>query len=265
MRDLGESPKIIFHVHFITFPYRISDKTLQRRDRTLELNQYDESTLARLLDFCYRRTYSDGEYVEGVAPLLTSMTINDVHDALRAPFDALSYMDDPRLRGICTQCEYFTEEGDEGDSQEEWEDGTLPDRSSSDGYCDSSDDEVSPGVPRSPHGVSLLVNFKVYIAAKELQIPALELVAQNRFAHTLRSHYAGFGDLPSLIEEVYLRTDSSDHLRALICQTVAAEYNKEDEVILKAEMREVMARNGEVATDVLDAVLRLRSEEEDMG
>lgn len=80
----------------------------------------------------------------------------------------------------------------------------------------------------------------------------------------MRSHWARFSDLPALIEQVYLRTDNGDDLRALICQIVAAGYDNEYGMAFKGEIREIMVRNGEFATDVLDTALGLRREWSDM-
>lgn len=259
------------------------------------LDEYDPETVERVLDFCYRRTYSDGEYPEAVAPFFLQMTADDVCDALKAPLAILSGEESRGWTALCSQCdnsekeesegeieeegEGETEEGGEGETEEEGEDEYLPDRCeidcSSADESESSDNETPPvntqsesksptTPPQPPYPISLFINLKVYNAAKELQIPALQLLARERFAHSLRSHWARFSDLPTLIEQVYLRTDSSDHLRSLICQIVAAEYQRGQRVDFKVKVRELMIRNGEFAADVLDAVLRLGADWADM-
>lgn len=216
--------------------------------------------MMRVLYFCYRRTYSDGEFPTTVPPFLTSMTSNDVHDALEAPLAVLSDVEDPEWVAESTECD-----GSKGIEQEQ--DEYLP--SSCDIHCaleydsDSSEDEMPsaeiPSEPQQPpYKISLFANFKVYIAAKELQIPALQLVARERFAHSLRAHWARFADLPALIELVYAKTDESDPLRALICQVAAARYDSKFDMASKANIRELMTKNGEFAAEVLDATLRLR-------
>jgi hypothetical protein len=134
---------------------------------------------------------------------------------------------------------------------------------------DSSNDEVSSvdiptrpqspmNLPQPPYAISLFANFRVYVAAKELQIPALLLVARNRFVHSFQAHWARFADLPGLIEQVYSWTDEGDPLRALICQIVAAGYDSKFEMDFRTEIRELMVKNGEFSAEVLDATLRLR-------
>lgn len=219
------------------------------------------------------------------------MTVDDVRDALETPLALASDVGGLGQKVICTQCNGSDGEGGEGEAQgriedgaqekvqeeaqEEGEDEYLPDRCEIDYFSEdsseSSDDEISPPgtplgpnipeeSPQPPYRISLFANLRVYIAAKELQIPALQLLARERFAHTVRAHWSRFKDFPALIERVYVRTEKGDHLRTLICQIVAAGYGEGRETDFKAKVREVMVGNGEFATDVLDMVLRMRSE-----
>lgn len=244
------------------------------------LNQYDPETLERVLDFCYRLTYSDGEFPEAVAPFLLQMTEVDVRDALKEPLAVASSKEGWRWKTLCTHCDDSERDKDDGVAQEEAEDGYLPDRCeidcSSGGNSESSDDDIPPvntqsesksptTPPQPPYPISLFINLKVYNAAKELQIPALQLLARERFAHSLRCYWARLSDLPGLIQQIYVRTDNGDPLRSLICQIVAAEYGNGRRMDFKVKVREAMAGNGEFATDVLDAVLRLGEEWADMG
>lgn len=213
-----------------------------------------------MLDFCYRHTYSDGEYPESVASFLTKMTAEDVRGALESPIVVVSDVEDPEWTADCIECGGSEEEEDDDDDDEyfpytcdingplefDWE------------LVDEEEPVEDPSQP--PYEISLFANFKVYIAAKELQIPSLQLLARERFAHSLRSHWARFADLPLLIEQIYLRTDRGDPLRALICRIVAADYDIEYEMTFKAEIRELMTRNGEFATEVLETGLRMKSE-----
>lgn len=260
-----------FHIHSTSLPCNFNDRSRKGRDQRVELNQYDPETLGRVLDFCYRRTYSDGEFPETVTSFLTRMTADDVRDALEAPLVAVSDVEDPEWTATCLECD--DSEGDDGG--DEYLPYTCDINSSLDFDLEPIDDEgplvnvlsesrVVEDLPQPPYEISLLANFKVYIAAKELQIPSLQLLARERFAQSVQTHWVRFADFPALIEQVYLRTDESDPLRALICRIVAASYDNEYEMAFKAEIRELMARNGEFATDVLDTALRLRSEWADM-
>ncbi|KAG6355926.1 hypothetical protein INS49_015310 [Diaporthe citri] len=204
------------------------------------------------------------------------MTVDDVRHALEAPLAVVSDVVDPEWTGHCTQREKSEGKENEGvGDQDEYLPDRCEDHDSSDDDFEPLDDEDSlvnlpverqgPATsPQAPYTISLFANFEVYIAAKELQIPALQLLARERFAHTLRAHWDRFVHLDSLIEEVYLRTRHDDPLRALTCHIVAAEYDRGQKLDFKVKVREVVARNGEFATDVLDAVLRLQSEWVDM-
>ncbi|KAK7727947.1 BTB/POZ domain-containing protein 19 [Diaporthe eres] len=244
------------------------------RDESLNLNKYGSRTVRRILDFCYRRTYSDGEYPETVAPFLLSMTAADVRRALEAPLAVVNDVVDLESTGHCTQREE-PKEDEEVEDQDEYLSDNCENYDSSDDDFEPLDDEDSlVGVPverqdpatpaRPPYTISLFANFEVYIAAKELQIPALQLLARERFTHTLRAHWDRFAHLDSLIEVVYLRTNHDDPLRALICRIVAAGYDGKYGMVLKDRVRRFMLRNGEFATDVLDTVLRLKREWADM-
>lgn len=208
------------------------------------------------------------------------MTADDIREALKTPLAVASVEEGRGWRALCTQCDDSEREKDEREAQEEGEDEYLPDRCeidySSGDDSESSDNEIPPvntpsesesqtTPPQPPYRTSLFINLKVYDAAKELQIPALELLARERLAHSLRSHWARILDLEILIQSVYLRTDKDDHLRSLMCRIVAAEYSRGRRKDFKVQMREVMAEDGEFATDVLDAVIRLGDEWADMG
>lgn len=258
------------HIHPTSTPCTHNDKHCQGRDQRLQLNQYDPETLGRVLDFCYRRTYSDGEYPETVAPFLTSMTAEDVRDALDAPPVVARDVEDPKWIGYCHECDN-AEDGDDDDDDDEYlydpcdvhcpldldiepvdDEGPLVDV--------PSESEAQDEWSLPPYEIGLFANLDLYVAAKELQIPALQLLARDRFTHSVRTHWARFDDFPALIEQVYWRTDESDPLRALISQIVAADYGNEYNMSFKAKIRELMARNGELATDVLDTALWLRRE-----
>lgn len=241
------------------------------------------------MDFCYHRTYSDGEYPETAAPSIFQMTADDILVALEAPLAVASDVECPRWRGLCFQFENSEGGKDEEENPEvvdkqaeketrkNPEDRYVPKLSelddSDDNYHCSDDEMPLIHVPltsqelaepqQPPYTISLFANLKVYTAAKELQIPALQLLARKRFAHTLRAHWARFEHFPALIQQVYLRTENGDHLRALICQIVAADYDERRETDFKAELRELMGSNGEFATDVLDTALQMRSEWKD--
>lgn len=250
----------------------------------MKLYTYNSDTLGRVLDFCYRRTYSDGEYPEAVPSFPLNMTAEDVCDALEAPLAVASDEDSSEWKGLCSRCENSgdtvdkdaverTHGGTKDIQDDEGQDEDLPDRDdeSLDDDSESSDDEKSHvNISLDPQGtaeiptpceISLFANLDVYIAAKDLQIPALQLLARQRFAHTFRSHWSRFTHLTALIEDVYLRTDESDHLRPFICQIVASVYRNIHEKDFKAKIRELMKRNGEFAADVVDdMVFQLKSE-----
>lgn len=234
-----------------------------------------------MLDFCYRRTYSDGEFPETAASFLDRMTVDDVQKALEAPLAILSNSEDPEWSAECLWC---------GDSDSEDGGGACEggdsDGGDSDGgeylpcTCDIHNPlnfnmdipcvygkplfDVPLGPSQPPYEISLFANFKVYIAAKDLQIPSLQLLARERFAHSLRSHWSRFAELPLLIEQIYMQTDRNDPLRTLICRIVAADYDIEYEMAFKTEIRELMTRNGEFATEVLETGLRMKKEWADM-
>lgn len=266
----------------------------------MELYTYNADTLGRVLDFCYRRTYSDGEYPEVVPSFPLNMSAEDVYNALEAPLAVASDEDRSEWKGLCSRCEKTGDTVDEktyhredkvedaverthgetkGTEDDDGQDEYLPDRSTDDESLDddseSSDDEDShvnipfdpqgtEAIPYPPYEISLFTNFDVYIAAKDLQIPALQLLARQRFARTFRSHWSRFTDLTALIEDVYLRTDESDHLRPFICQIVASMYGSIFDKDFKAKIREFMKRNGEFAADIADMLVRLKSEWADM-
>ncbi|POS73150.1 hypothetical protein DHEL01_v208459 [Diaporthe helianthi] len=234
----------------------------------LVLNQYRKFILGRVLDFCYHRTYYDGEFPVTVAPFLMSMTLNDVHAALEAPLAVLSDVEDPEWVAGCTECD--APESSEENQDDEYIPYSCNIHCPLDYDSDSSEDGLSsvdiPSRPRSPmeipqppYRISLGLNFEMYVAAKQLQIPALQLVARERFTHSFRAHWRRIWDLNTLIRHVYSETDQSDPLRGLICQMVAAGYDSELDMGFKARIRALMVENGEFAAEVLDVVLQMRN------
>lgn len=105
---------------------------------------------------------------------------------------------------------------------------------------------------QAPYAVSLLTNFRVYIAAQEFQMPALQLLAREKFVHTATTHWFRFEQLSDLVEELYRRTDEADPVRAFTCRLVAARYQAAEEP-LRTLLRSLMGRIGEFARDVLDS------------
>lgn len=266
----------------------------------MDLNQYDPETLDRVLDFCYRRTYSDGEYPETATVILVRQGATDIRDILETP---LAVASDVQGWEGCLECDMPDETEEEQEYKERWElvEEERPDEAQdviqapeepqnpreeqttaeeqgqvedADEYmpcsCDIHfslhvDHDPSPRMPgqmelpQPPYAISLFANFKVYIAAKELQIPALQLVARERFAHSLQTHWHRFAEFPALIKLVYSLTDESDPIRMLVCQVVAASYDTKFGMAFGDEIRGLMAENGEFAAEVLDTTIRLRS------
>lgn len=280
---------------FIPISYHSNVNLWQGPRKRLDLNQYDVETLDRVLDFCYRRTYSDGEYPETVAPCLARMTVSEISDVLETP---LAIVSDVRGLEGCLECNVpddteeeqcalreeerpdkaqnanqtpeeppnTREEQNTAEEQGQVEDADEYMPCSCDIHFNLHDDRGTfPRMPgrmalqQPPYAISLFANFKVYIAAKELQIPALQLVARERFAHSLQTHWHRFADFPALIELVYSLTDESDPLRMLVCQVVAASYDSKFEMAFGDEIRGLMGRNGQFAAEVLDTTLRLRN------
>lgn len=106
--------------------------------------------------------------------------------------------------------------------------------------------------------LSLMTNFRVYVVAIEFQMPALQLLARERFVATATTHWQHYEHLGKLVEELYRRTTATDPVRAFMCRLVAAQYHSAQGP-LRETLRSLMGTVPEFARDVLDCSVQVMS------
>ncbi|RFU81086.1 btb poz [Trichoderma arundinaceum] len=74
--------------------------------------------------------------------------------------------------------------------------------------------------------ISLYTSLRVYIMADKFDVPALKLLARQRFYNTARQAVETYSDFPAVVDELYETTAPTDHIiREIPCRLIAASYN----------------------------------------
>ncbi|KAI9781727.1 MAG: hypothetical protein M1839_005720 [Geoglossum umbratile] len=213
----------------------------------IDLPEDDPYVLERFLQFLYTGTYEDGEYpVLGWPSLPATMTPKRVIKELdRTPgINNTSFVDD------WSDFDYVQEEEDEGESE-------------IDSDCDESgiDDcaaDLTEGAEGEPHRTdwphSLFTSLRVFIMADKFNVPALKLLARNRFYRTAENVYSTCEDFPTVVDEMYRNTTEKDRtMREIPCRLIANQYPSDK--ALRDRVGPVMQEHGDLAVGVLHYVM----------
>jgi hypothetical protein len=240
--------------------------------RVVDLPDDDPYILERLLQFLYTGNYEDGEYpVLNKASSSATMTPEEVQEELdQAPgIDAACVGDghggvpETQSQDPTRASEERNDESDENDGdyvpEEDGEDEDKEqseieyndfDESGGDDYMTKRTEEASPQVHQIDWPHSLFTSLRVYVMADKFAVPALKLLARERFYRTAESIYTTCEDFPAVVDEMYRSTPPTDvAMREIPCRLIANQYCGEK--ALRERMVPVMREHGDFAVGVL--------------
>jgi hypothetical protein len=243
--------------------------------RVVDLPDNDPYILERFLQFLYTGNYEDGEYpVLNKPSLSATITPEEVQEELdQAPgIDTVGVSDghgevpETQSRDLTRALEDGDDENDENDGDYvPEEDGEDEDKEQSEieynDFDESGGDDyynLTKGTEGTssqevylvdwPH--SLFTSLRVYIMADKFGVPALKLLARERFYRTAEKIYTTCEDFPAVVDEMYRSTPPTDiAMREIACRLIANQY-WEDKA-LRGRIVTVMREHGVLAVGVL--------------
>lgn len=107
----------------------------------------------------------------------------------------------------------------------------------------------------NPRG-DLLLSLRLYIMADKYDVPALRLLARDKFYRAAELSWDTTDCFPCVVDELYSTTlDTDIALREIVCRLVSSDiYSTET----KRRMEPIMRKHGDFATDLLNCVLARR-------
>ena len=240
--------------------------------RVVDLPDNDPYILERFLQFLYTGNYEDGEYpVLNKPSLSATMTPEEVREELdQAPGIDTAGASDGHGEVPETQSRDLTRALEDGDDENDGdyvpeEDGEDKDKEQSEieynDFDESGGDDyynLTKGTEGAssevvylvdwPH--SLFTSLRVYIMADKFGVPALKLLARERFYRTAEKIYTTCEDFPAVVDEMYRSTPSTDiAMREIPCRLIANQYCEDK--ALRERIVPVMREHGDLAVGVL--------------
>jgi hypothetical protein len=240
-------------------------------DCVVDLPDDDPYILERLLQFLYTGNYEDSEYpILNKASSSATMTPEEVQEELdQAPgIDTAGVGDghggvlETQSRDPTSASEERNDESDENDGDYiPEEDGEDEDEEQSEieynDFDESGGDDYAPNLGASPQVVhrtdwphNLFTSLRVYVMADKFGVPALKLLARERFYRTAETIYTTCEDFPAVVDEMYHSTPPTDvAMREIPCRLIANQYCEEK--ALRERIVPVMREHADLAVGVL--------------
>ena len=139
---------------------------------------------------------------------------------------------------------------------------TDPDELYDSGYLDDTElnkDKLPPWITeyrehtKSP--ISIFISLLVYLMADKYDVPALKLLAKDRFTRTVESNWLTYDDFPAAVDRLFEQTIPDDPLRIFICELIVCQYHVDSG--LRARMKPVMEKHSGFAVGVLEKMITL--------
>ncbi|KAK7415696.1 hypothetical protein QQX98_005731 [Neonectria punicea] len=236
--------------------------------KTIELPEDDPEVIKRFLEFLYTGSYTDGVALNVGKPSTAAMlTPEEIQESLNSPpgiiidgpstqpkemarkvFDLTTppLTTDPQAGRSTTSSEdppaddgswsTQTSEKDDEEPEEEYNDF---DESGSHGDQDKDDGQSTAGA--EVRG-DFFMHLRLYIMADKYDVPALRLLARDRFYREVEFTWEEAERFPELVDELYRNTPPTDTaMREIVCRLVGNRILDDD---VREKMRPVMVEHG---------------------
>lgn len=196
--------------------------------------------MARFLQFLYAGTYEDEQYPNLTSPdFVSTLDLDQVEAELGETPGVVTMVDHDDGRSS-----YVTQEAlEEPESPE-------PPEEYSEGSGGSEGSDVEEVADPTKLESNLITSVLVYAMADKYDVPALRLLARNRFYSRARESFRTDSDFPAAVDELYQTTAESDYaMREIPCRLVASGYAEGWEGVVK--MEPIMRKYGDFALGVM--------------
>jgi hypothetical protein len=235
------------------------------------LPEDDPDILERFLEFLYTGNYSENSKKITEKPsdatLVTTMSAKRVDRCLRRPPGVLlmeATPDQPSTTEVAESSDIQSEMSyEESGSDLEYsdEDYEEPDGEPDDGHhSDEGDGPDLEARVAAAHSQALIdshnnlfIPLRVYIMAEKYDVPALRLLARDRFYRTAELIWAEAECFPDVVDELYSGTPHTETaMRDIVCRLVSQRI-QEDEI--RRKLQPVMSEHGDFAVGVMEYMI----------
>ena len=202
-------------------------------------------------------TLGPDQYINPEAPITTTRQGDDEGDDEDDEEGDGDYTPDSQGANMGEQdfdqepLEYHSEASDYTDPDELYDPDLLKDET-------SNKDKLPPwiGNYQMEYPVtSIIVSLRVYVMADKYDVPALKLLAKERFVRTVENFWLTYADFPAVVDELFASTMPNDPLQIFVCELVVCQYHVDPDV--RARMKPVMERHSGFAVGVLEKMVAL--------
>ncbi|KAF4949830.1 hypothetical protein FGADI_8627 [Fusarium gaditjirri] len=258
------------------FDKAMSGDYVESTSRSIELPEDDPDALERFLEFLYTGTYSDG---------VNSTWGKPSKEALLDPETVLQNLQQPAcgnqeasmsssVEGAENLPPFFTEDEYDEEADEEYNEYDDRPRTPSDNGDVRGDEKSKPakvaeavafGRCTREEGLKQLAGLRndmtlplrLYVLADKYDVPALRLLARDRFYRAAELVWEEAECFPDVVDELYQTTPPTDiAMREIVCRLVGAVIHVPS---ARDKMRGVMMKHGDFAVGVLEYSIHLHT------
>ncbi|OKP10402.1 hypothetical protein PENSUB_4191 [Penicillium subrubescens] len=190
--------------------------------------------LERFFQFVYLGNYSDGEHFDdlpAVPALLSSIEVSQEFEKTYTPEDTdFNPEESPAKHQASEPLEYDSD----------FSHASLDKCIHEDNYL-------------VKYPIGLFTSLRMYLIADKYGVPALKLLAGQRFIRTAILHWTTYEDFPAVIDELFSSTPSSDRLRHFIYSLIAEDYRSQ--ASLRERLRPLVEKHVGFAIGLLDCLV----------
>ncbi|EWZ40999.1 hypothetical protein FOZG_06426 [Fusarium oxysporum Fo47] len=248
------------------FDKAMSGDYMESTSRSIELPEDDPDVVERFLEFLYTGTYSDGvNFTWGKPAKAALLDPESVLQSLQQPAcgSQETGMSSP-AQG--TEDWISKDERDEEPDEEYNEYDEDPDDSSNDGDVAGGEqsklakvtEAVAFGHCSRTEGLKqfadlrsdMTLPLRLYVMADKYDVPALRLLARDRFYRAVELVWEEAKCFPDVVDELYQTTSPTDTaMREIVCRLVAAVIHVPR---VRDKMRSIMIKHGDFAVGVME-------------
>jgi hypothetical protein len=249
-------------------------KTQEATSRVVELPEDDPDVVERFLEFLYTGTYSDDVNSTWGKPSTAAMLDpTTVQQNLQVPPGV--YQNTPESEqgestdeiGHDIDPDYEYPEEEEKEPEEEYTE--FDENSDNENTRDDKNERA-----KAMEDISLLTKteamqqladlrndmtlpLRLYVMADKYDVPALRLLARDRFYRSVELVWEEAECFPEIVDELYQTTPPTDTaMREIVCRLVGTLILDPS---VRQKMRPVMAKHGDFAVGVMEYAIHLRS------
>ncbi|KAG9504889.1 hypothetical protein J7337_004868 [Fusarium musae] len=250
------------------FDKALSGDYRESASRSIELPEDDPDVVERFLEFLYTGTYTDGvNFTWGKPSKAALLDPETVIQNLQQPACGSQEEDMPSTEEERSQDWITDDEPDEEYNEYDERAGSPSDNSDVAGDEKSELTKAAEAVAegRRQEGLNQLAELRndmtlplrLYVLADKYDVPALRLLARDRFYRAVELVWEEAECFPDVVDELYQTTPPTDTaMREIVCRLVAAVIHVPR---VRDKMRNVMMKHGDFAVGVMEYSIHLHT------